>query len=266
MNEEQVLPLLIRKAAKSLSKERMLRKMLPVPRRKFVWEIGRFFFRTILEKERRKKTLKYMMIAIERFGLKHGAVTFEFRKLQNRAGQVQMIDGSWHITLDDSICWDAQRIASTIGHEMAHVMLFQKNIKMDNDIHQELLTDTIAALAGFALIMHSARYRENAIPIGPVIRIKKSKIGYLGRRSIKRLLKYSKWLHSETPFRCLGGKSLKEASLRCPACHQNLKMPPKTGRFIINCPSCYIKQDVRIVAKKSIQDKLGYFFDLLRVI
>ena len=271
MNEEQALPSLIRKAAKSLSKEQMSRKMLPVPfpRRKSVWVIGRLLFKTKLEERLHHTIFKYMKIASDRFGLHHCVVTFEFSELQNNAaGQVrQMKNGNYHITLDVSMIWDTQRIAAAIGHEMAHIFLFQQNIEIGNQDHLELLTDTIAALAGFARIMYSARTREIRMKVFAFFTTKsKSKIGYLGKHSFKRLLKYNKWICSDKPFRYLGGKSIKSSSLTCPACHQNLKIPPKVGRFIVNCPSCHIKQDIRIVADRSKLDKLGFFFDLFRII
>lgn len=45
------------------------------------------------------------------------------------------------------------RWSITIAHEMAHVLLDMRAVSADGHDEQELMTDTVAALAGFGRIM-----------------------------------------------------------------------------------------------------------------
>ncbi len=262
MDEKKLLPLLVRKAASALTKENLTSTLLPVPKRSPIWDVGRSYSRNRFENVRQEKIVEYVMLAADRLGLQRGEVACRFTHLYQRAAQVRMENGLLFLEFDDTISWDMQRLTSSIGHEMAHVLLHQKNVHIGDEYQDELLTDTVAALAGFARIMMSARIRKIVIPRSDTYSL--TKVGYLGRHSLKRLIKFHKWINSREPFRRLGGRSLKEKAVTCPACRQKLRLPGKTGRFVINCPSCFLQQDVRIVDGRSPGDWLFGFLDFAR--
>jgi hypothetical protein len=105
--------------------------------------------------------------------------------LTGHADHVQRRGNVWYIDIDRQYVGDYERLIAIVAHEFAHIVLNQAGVHLDTERRNEELTDTTAALAGFARIMLEASHRERTLYLVVVSVTTRSRIGYLEKPALR---------------------------------------------------------------------------------
>ena len=92
---------------------------------------------------------------------------------------------SWSIEVADRYRQDRETALVIIAHEVAHVALLSRGIKLTPLRRNEELTDVAATLAGFASLMDSVSARERWHDGAKKISLTVGEVGYLHPRAIR---------------------------------------------------------------------------------
>lgn len=266
-DQRDLLPALIRTAVRVLGIDRVRMAQVSVPSSSSFLRWGRALSGRNREPRRVETMLEIASLAAKRLGLDLDApVQYRFLRLSGRAGQIQKRQGVWFIDLDESVSHDPQRLAATIAHEMAHMLLGIRAVSFGGHDDQELLTDTIAALAGFGRIMLAACERTEVIPLVVVTIQKESRIGYLSKQSLRRVLKFHRRVSSSEPYRLWGGVLAGAPWVVCAGCCQQLRFPRDRRELQVQCPTCGVRQRFKVLARRSLVQQVGTTLDEWRAL
>lgn len=213
-------------------------------------------------KARRLEFAKFVIFyAAKAYRLEMPRLFVKFSKLKDHAGHVFMRDGNYYVEIDQSYHWKNLSICSIVAHEIAHVVLGQKNVTLQPTIRNEELTDTVAILAGFGKCMIAAcLQRQTSVPhlfLG-VVSTRVHRLGYLSRSELSFVSKMKYRIAREkiiTRWSQIDSQNM--LSIPCYACNTKLRAPPKTGLFILRCPICHMKQKVTL--KFLVTNNLSFF-------
>ena len=97
-------------------------------------------------------------------------------------------DHNWRVRLRDGLQHDPERLAVVAAHEIAHVVLLARGIRLEPDTENENFTDAAAVFAGFGLLMERTAFslRTNSRR-GQSRRWHFVQSGYLHRRAVRYL-------------------------------------------------------------------------------
>lgn len=249
----------IRIAAESLGKSFLLSAPLPEllpgrPRK----TIAEYFRReTPTTSAARLEFVKWLVVfCAGRYLIDMPRIAVKFSNLKtNEAGHVYYREGIWYVEIDEAFKWSDLSLTAIIAHEMAHVVLGLKNVRLEPTIRNEELTDTVAILAGFGQVTYAACLQEKLNPIlllVGIISVSRHKLGYLPRNEIMYLSKIKKSISLSQPVRRwrVIDPSISPI-IGCYSCSMKLRVPDLTGKLVISCPVCQMKQ--RVVLRREIE-------------
>ena len=95
----------------------------------------------------------------------------------------------WKIKVLDRYRNDPEQILSIVAHELAHVALLSRGVRLPDTRENEELTDAAAALAGFGPLMIRLRSKEHLSQHGRVFVLSRRTPGYLESGAIAYLLR-----------------------------------------------------------------------------
>ena len=196
-------------------------------------------------------------------------IKVKFSDLQtNEAAHVFTKGGVWYIEVDSYYKWSDLYLTAIIAHEMGHVYLGLKNVNLQPTVRNEELTDTVAILAGFGEILRAASSRKKIHPIllllGAIL-VTHRELGYLSKSEINALSKTKKFISTGHPIKRWTAIDLEYLdTVNCYACTKILRLPKHSGKFIISCPACQMKQSIVLQNGKStketlVQESIKYF-------
>lgn len=239
----------VRLAFTVLGADTLTRPMLRVPPRhdgKGLPE--RMWLRTVAGRARRVDYAKQIARRVaKQFGVPLPKLALRFATLEGRAGQVQHRHGVWNIEIDESYRWDDAGLTAILAHEFAHVVLASKGVRLESTLSNEYLTDAVAALAGFAPILHKVSERQETQYLVFSTRTITHRLGYLSRRDFAALEAIHRRLAKDVPKRRLLELTVRvDTLLECVCCGSSLRLPPVDGRLRVRCPICGLREDVTI--------------------
>ena len=144
--------------------------------------------------------------------------------------------------------WSDLSLTAIIAHEMAHVVLGLKNVILEPIQRNEELTDTVSVLAGFGEAAYSASLQERVNPfllLVGTVSVSRRRLGYLPRNEILHLSKIKKLISLRQPvkrWRVIDPSVTRIVD--CYACSMKLRVPDLTGKLVISCPVCQMRQHV----------------------
>lgn len=120
-------------------------------------------------------------LALARFGMSVDRLTVQFTELSgDHAGRVHREgDGGWVVDITPSANGNGEMIAAIVGHEIAHVALLSRGIRLTPVLRNEELTDTAAVLAGFGPLMLRTVHREELRFADTALEVERHTLGYL---------------------------------------------------------------------------------------
>ena len=74
-------------------------------------------------------------------------------------------DPNWRVRLRDGLQHEPERLAVVAAHEIAHVALLGRGIRLEPEAENELFTDAAAVLAGFGLLMERTVFTLKTNPL-----------------------------------------------------------------------------------------------------
>ena len=126
-----------------------------------------------------------ILLAVERFGMPLPMLKVRFCPLgPGHAGAVRERNGTWFVDLDRSLENEFEDMLSVAAHEVAHVALLRRRIRLEPTQRNEELTDTAAVLAGFGPVLIRTAFRERLTEKGNVLRLDSRRLGYLPARAL----------------------------------------------------------------------------------
>ena len=154
---------------------------------------------------------------------------------------------SWCVEVDDRHIIDDLRITVAIAHEISHVFLGQKGIRLAPTKKNEELTDITALLAGFGSLMKDVS-EVRTTHHGTAVKIESiESMGYLRKSEIDFLLRKRRKIASGTTVRKLAVIPLNEgAHLKCSVCYVAIRVPSRSAKFKVKCPVCSVNHIVRV--------------------
>ena len=178
-------------------------------------------------------------------------IMVKFSKLkQNKAGHIFNKQGIWYVEINEKYKWNDLHLTAIIAHEMAHLILELKKIRLEPTIRNEELTDTVSVLAGFGRAAIVCSLTQKVNPIGilfGIVSVESSKLGYLSREEISYLAGKKKLMSQKTPIKRPQVLTLSEGrNVDCYSCAMTLRVPERTGTLIIACPICHTRQLINI--------------------
>ena len=93
----------------------------------------------------------------------------------------------WTVEVADRYRSDPEVAFVTVGHELAHVALLSRGVRVSPPQRNERLTDVAAALAGFGGLMLRVAQRERWTENQDTLSLKVGAVGYLHRDAIQYL-------------------------------------------------------------------------------
>lgn len=201
-------------------------------------------------KDRQLEYVKSIILfATKRYGLESPRVAVKFSHLpSHEAGHVFAHNGTGYIEIDHHHRHNKVSLAAIVAHEVAHVLLGQRGVRIEQTSANEEFTDAVAVLAGFGKIMHRACLQEYInpwlLPFGGVQRMT-IKQGYLKREEIAYLARLQYLIHEQRPVRRWCAVTLAPGCrIHCYACGVGLKAAPSSGTFNVRCKQCGMRQRV----------------------
>lgn len=176
-------------------------------------------------------------------------ISANFSKLKGKkAGQIALINGIWYLDVDEEYSSDKLRTAAIVAHEMAHLVINIRGVRLWNPFEIEEITDTIVILAGFGKLIYSAYTEEFINPIFlllGVLMVKEKQLGNLSRSDIIYISRIKKLIVKEKSIKRLSPVDVSISNyIFCYACGVKLYLQKQEGTFIIRCPICYMRQSI----------------------
>lgn len=165
------------------------------------------------------------------------------------AARVSMRADIWYIEVDDKYCVDDIRQMVIVAHEMAHVVLDKKRVRLKPTLRNEELTDTVAVLAGFGNVFEKVCSTKEQFEsdCGTKTITQTQSMGYLKRADIQYLLSIKKKLLGHTAVkRWAAIKADGSEDLRCLVCDALIRVPNRKGVFNVLCSVCGGRQVARL--------------------
>ena len=239
----------IRLAAVVLGLETLRRPMLQRPPsqhgRQLLDSLG---FRTKAATQRRVEYAKQVTRAVaERFGVPLPSIALRFAALDGHAGQIRFRDGTWYVDINESYRWSDEGLTAVLAHEFAHAVLGMRRIELRPQDRNEELTDAVAALAGFGIILARACERTQTEYGLLTVREVTHRLGYLRRPDLLSLIAIQDRIARDIPKRRLTVMSIRTAShLACLCCGSPIRLPDIDARIRVRCLVCGLRHDLRI--------------------
>jgi len=187
---------------------------------------------------------KFTRFAAKRYGLPLSYFKIKFEELDGgRVGEVQDYGSEFLIRLDPLVRDDAVALSHVLAHELAHVVLNRAEIALEPELSNELLTDTVAVLAGFGDLFLGGKLRVSFL--GPVS-IALATIGYLNQAEIRWLNTVRHRLGIGSPWPRGRLNRLKRDQIACAICGTVLAVPAVEATIDVICPRCTLKQRVSL--------------------
>jgi hypothetical protein len=125
-------------------------------------------------------------LVASRYGMELPLVAIRFASAHSHAGCVRRVRGQYLIDLATQLADEDDCIAAVVAHEMAHVLMMERGVRISPDNLNEEVTDTIAVMAGFgaSLVRASYNVRHRGI-LGGIVGY--SQIGYLAPTALTYL-------------------------------------------------------------------------------
>lgn len=96
---------------------------------------------------------------------------------------------NWRVLIQELYRYDDELLTVFIAHEVAHVALLARGVRLPKRRDNEELTDTAAVLAGFGPLMRRASFYQSEEKVGRRRwRVSYRRFGYLHRRAIEILM------------------------------------------------------------------------------
>ena len=183
-----------------------------------------------------------------RYGMTLPRVALRFVSLDHPAGRVQLRNGIWYIEIAEKYKSDDEQLASILAHEMAHVLLGSRGIRLDEEIRNEELTDCTAALAGFGRVMLRANERTQVEHYIVYMQRVTTYLGYLRRDALRWIIRVQAHLSQDAPRRRWRRVDPeREGFVECPACATRLRLPAISATILLRCACCGLRQRLKLV-------------------
>ena len=200
---------------------------------------------------------------INQYKLDMPRIAVKFSDLpEHKAAHIFSKNGICYIEVDKKFRRGDIYLTAIIAHEIAHILLAMRNIKLTFKIQNEELTDTVAILAGFGKAL-SHTYRPNPLKRKRLPYLKEQErihhhVGYLLKDEVKWIRKIKDRIVNQKPIKRFSHIEVtKTPHLVCYACNQKLRIPQLNSTCKIKCPICQISQTVKI--KTSEKGNTGIF-------
>lgn len=192
--------------------------------------------------------VEFIRFATARYGLLSApTVTFRYSHLTTHAGEIHQGYGVWDVQVDQRFGRDITSLASILAHELAHLVLRSRGIRVVGEERNERLTDTVAVLAGFGPLMVRACETEATTFVGLGFRTETRRLGYLSKSELNALTTVHRRIATGQvwPSRPhLDPKTV--AVLACPACDTSHRIPQLTATIELTCTRCGLRQRVSL--------------------
>jgi len=200
---------------------------------------------------------------VVRFCLKKYKIDYQtikinfFRMNIKEAGSITNRNGIWYIKLEERFMKNDVALTSIISHEIAHYVLLRKNVLLHPTIRNEELTDTTSIIAGFGKAQLASKHITQEV--GDKVTLEK--LGYLSVQDIYFIEKIKLAISSQKPIRRFYPINISTNSkIKCLGCMTNLGLPFNTGKLVIKCPLCQLRQKIKTVNNKGNTEKLLHRF------
>ena len=203
-------------------------------------------------KDRTKYARWLATFAAKSYGLPTLPLYVLFEKLDNeKAGSISYRNSAWYLCVDEKYQYDDVKVISIVAHEMAHVLLAHRGLKIEPAIKNEELTDTVSVLAGYGRSIHSACLKERVNPLllfVGVLSVKREKLGYLSKDEFAFILRLKNLIASQDPIeRWCPIDPKKTKYILCYSCGTKLGLQAREGTFDVKCPICLLRQNIKQV-------------------
>ena len=242
----------IRVAAESLGKSFLLSVPLPqsLPNRPRKTIMEHLHIETPTTRQARLEFVKWLVrFCAGQYMIDMPQIAVKFSQLKtSEAGHVFYKEGIWYVEIDGAYKWSDLFLTAIVAHEMAHVVLGLKNVRLEPIRRNEELTDTVSILAGFGKAAYAASLQEKVNPVlllVGIVSVSRHKLGYLPRNEIIHLSKIKKRISLRRPvkrWRVIDPSVTRNVG--CYSCSMILRVPDRTGKLIISCPVCQMRQRV----------------------
>lgn len=189
----------------------------------------------------------------KQFGVGNPQLSIKFNALvDGQAGHTFMNYGTWYIEINNSYHRKGLSVTAIVAHEMAHVALGIRGVRIELPAANEELTDTVAILAGYGHFLSAACSQQKVNPlflIIGIISIKNKKIGYLTKSEVDYIAKIKNLITGQKPIaRWRSVDFNEEPFVLCYGCLAKLRTLKKSGTFVLRCPICQLRQRIKFRA------------------
>lgn len=198
---------------------------------------------------------RFTRFAANRYGLSLTYFKVKFAELDGaRVGEIQDYGSEFVIRVEPVFKDDAAALSHILAHEVAHVVLNRAGIALGPERANELLTDSVAVLAGFGELFLGRKLRVTlfgikAIPI--------MTIGYLTQRQVRWLNGVRHRLGPGGPWPRGRVDRRKQDHMPCAICQTKLALPAIEATLDLTCPRCSLRQRVQVGAGRWLVPRLG---------
>ena len=209
-----------------------------------------FASRDRANRERVEYAKQLVRLAADRYAIPLPRVAIRFCQLTEHAGRIQVRDGVWYVDLSERHKWHDDRLTSIVAHEVAHIVLLSKGVRLEPTARNEELTDAVAALAGYVPLMRSANEQQHTENYILVSRTITTRLGYLRSRDLGRLARLRRYFRSDGPvIRWSPVDPHVDKSVQCPACGTRMRVPLEHARVDLQCPRCQVRQRLTLTPR-----------------
>lgn len=211
---------------------------------------------------------EFAQFASFRYGLPLPRFSIAFAPLAGHAGHV--VDQLHHcnITIDSQFQTDTVVLAHVLAHELAHLLLNRAGIRLAEDEANELLTDSVAVLAGFGPIMIAGKERSkthwhlSGVTISKTVST--TRVGYLAEAEIAWLMNVRRHLGTGFPWPRRSVNRRRRESCTCPVCGTKLLLPDLDATIDLRCPECTLRQRILLRSGSLIRVAFRRFWQKIR--
>lgn len=208
------------------------------------------------------------------FGLTFSHIVVAFVHNLGAPGKVELSAGSdFHVDIDAKYKLNTNFLAAILAHEIAHIYLFRHNIRIDDTLENEILTDTVASFLGCArLILNSSydevSYANNRTTVHSFGYITQYEVGYIAakrdfllRQDSSEAMMYGRskefYMAGKDHFYKTLGRPYRKRSrveklaywlksrfnagtivFKCICCEQQLSIPAHNKLLSVHCKAC----------------------------
>ena len=183
-----------------------------------------------------------------RFGVKLPHVEVQWATLaHDNPARVTQQGKKWLVEIDDRYIIDDLTITVAIAHELAHVFLGSKSIRLFPTKRNEELTDITSLLVGFGRLMSVVAGTPKIYRDGDLRITTEMTLGYLKKHEIEFLLRCRDKIFSCISVRIFSVIPVhNNARFKCANCQVSIRAPLKKATFKMNCPVCSVSHIIRV--------------------